>query len=109
MLVTGFVVPGCIPFFISRTHTYGKAMVDTVEKRKPRFSVRRTTTESADDVKHRSADLKDPDNLKTEVTYDEKNGTYNLGTSMVDAKDLKDRKPDQDRPRPRRTGTDRAA
>ena len=96
MLVTGFVVPNSAPFFISRTYTYGQAMVDTVVKRKPKFSVRRTTTETTDDVRHRSSDLKDPDNLKTDVTYDEKNGTYNVGTTMVDAKELSnDRKKDK--------------
>ncbi len=96
LLVTGFIVPNGAPFFISRTCTYGQAMVDTVVKRKPKFSVRRTTTETTDDVRHRSSDLKDPDNLKTDVTYDEKNGTYNVGTTMVDAKELSnDRKKDK--------------
>lgn len=33
-------------------------------------------------MRHRSTDLKNPDNLKSEVTYDEKSNTYNIGTTL---------------------------
>ena len=56
---------------------------DTVtEKGKPRFSVRKTGTEDTKSLRKKTADLKDPDNLKTEVIYDEKDNTYSIGTSL---------------------------
>ena len=88
--VTGFFVPSCEPFFITRAYaqstnsrTTTEANEDTAKTRKPRYSVRRTSTETTDDVKHRSTDLQNPDNLKTDVTYDETSGTYHVGTTMV--------------------------
>ena len=88
--VTGFFVPSCEPFFITRAYaqstnsrTTTEAKEDTAKTRKPRYSVRRTSTETTDDVKHRSTDLQNPDNLKTDVTYDETSGTYHVGTTMV--------------------------
>ena len=59
-----------------------EAPADTVQKRKPRFSVRKTGTENQDELKTKSADLKEPDNLKTEVIYDEKDNTYTVGTVL---------------------------
>ena len=64
----------------------GAVPQDTVKGQKPRYTVRRTTTETVDDVKHRSTDLRDPANLKTEVTYDEKDGTYSIGTVLESQK-----------------------
>ena len=55
---------------------------DTTTRRKPRYSVRRTGTSDTDDLKKKTADLRDPDNLKTEVTYDEKDNTYTVGTTL---------------------------
>ena len=89
--VAGIFVPSCLPFFITRAYAQettsrqrpDEQENDTTKKKKPRYTVRRTSTETTDDVKHRSADLEDPDNLKTEVTYDEKNGTYQVGTTLV--------------------------
>lgn len=89
--VAGIFVPSCLPFFITRAYAQettsrqrpDEQENDTTKKKKPRYSVRRTSTETTEDVKHRSADLEDPDNLKTEVTYDEKNGTYQVGTTLV--------------------------
>ena len=79
------------------THTAWSAMPqDTIKGHKPRYTVRRTTTETTDDVKHRSADLRDPSNLKTEVTYDEKDGTYSIGTVLESQKGNKrDKKTDK--------------
>ncbi len=60
-----------------------EAPADTVvQKRKPRFSVRKTGTENQDELKTKSADLKEPDNLKTDVIYDEKDNTYTVGTIL---------------------------
>ena len=36
---------------------------------RPRFSVKRTAPRDEDDLKKRSLDLKDPDNLKTDTVY----------------------------------------
>ena len=59
---------------------------DSVDKRnKPRFSVRKTGTQDAKSIRKKTADLKDPDNLKTEVIYDEKDNTYTIGTSFSDS------------------------
>ena len=88
---TGIFVPSREPFFITRAHAHEASVQqqddeqkgDTAKRKKPRYSVRRTTTETTEDVKHRSSDLQDPDNLKTEVTYDEKDGTYQVGTTLV--------------------------
>lgn len=55
---------------------------------KPRYSVKKTVPESLDDMKKSPADLRTPDNIKTEVEYDEKSNLYLIrtkaGTSQVD-------------------------
>jgi cell surface protein SprA len=62
-----------------------QAPADSVQKRKPRFSVRKTGTEDQDQLKTKTADLKEPDNLKTDVIYDEKDNTYTIGTTLTQA------------------------
>lgn len=47
---------------------------------KPRYSVRKTTPETLEDIKQPAADLKTPENLKTDVIYDDKNNQYIIGT-----------------------------
>ncbi len=90
--ITGFFVPSSIPYIITHAHaqedTRKGEPADTTKSKKPRYSVRRTSTETTEDVRHRSTDLKNPDNLKTEVTYDDKSNTYNIGTTLS--------KPDKD-------------
>ena len=59
---------------------------DTVPQAgKPRYSVRKTGTENAKSLRKKTADLQEPDNLKTEVIYDEKDDTYTIGTSFSDS------------------------
>ena len=58
------------------------APADTVTNGKPRYSVRKTGTPDEKSVRKKTADLNDPDNLKTEVIYDEKDNTYTIGTSF---------------------------
>ncbi len=53
-----------------------------LKKGKPRYSVRKTGTDDAKSVLKKTADLKDPDNLQTEVVYDEKDDTYMIGTTL---------------------------
>ena len=55
---------------------------DTVTRKKPRFSVKKTTVTTADDAQRKAVDLRDPDNLKTEVSYDETSDTYTVGTTL---------------------------
>ncbi|MGM9675182.1 MAG: cell surface protein SprA, partial [Bacteroidaceae bacterium] len=62
---------------------------DTVKAKKPRYTVKRTGTDSQKDVKQKTADLRDPENLKTEVTYDEKDNTYTIGTTVGGQTDTK--------------------
>ena len=50
---------------------------------KSRFAVSKTSVQGMADETH-SADLKDPENLKTEVSFDEKSGTYRYGTKLGD-------------------------
>ena len=61
------------------------APADTIPDGKPRYSVRKTGTQDTKDLNKKTADLKDPDNLKTEVIYDEKDDTYTIGTSFSDS------------------------
>ncbi|WP_321438315.1 cell surface protein SprA [uncultured Bacteroides sp.] len=55
---------------------------------KPRYSVRKTAPEALDDMKKPPIDLHNPENIKTEVEYDEKSNLYLIntkaGTSQVD-------------------------
>lgn len=109
LLVMGFIVPATgsivsshIPYYIIRAYAHENGYPsqdndkeeesDTTKAKKPRYSVRRTSTETTEDVRHRSTDLEDPANLKTEVTYDEKDGTYHVGTTLSKAGDKKDDK-----------------
>ena len=66
----------------SRGSLVGATPADTITDGKPRFSVRKTGTSDTKDLRKKTADLKDPDNLKTEVIYDEKDNTYTIGTSL---------------------------
>lgn len=60
-----------------------EAPADTAKnEKKVRYSVRKTGTESQKDMETKTADLREPDNLKTEVIYDEKNDTYTVGTIL---------------------------
>ena len=69
--------------------TARKNTLDQKEEKKdslqPRFKVKPTTVQNEKDIQHRSGDLKDPENLKSEVFYDEKTGTYRLGTKLGDS------------------------
>ena len=52
---------------------------------KPRFSVRRTAPRDEDDLRKRSMDLRDPENLTTDTVYDPKTGNYTIGTKLGDS------------------------
>ena len=52
---------------------------DTIPK--SRYSVSKTSVQNMEEDSH-AADLKDPENLKTEVYYDEATGTYRYGTKL---------------------------
>ncbi len=70
----------------------GTAPQDTAQnRRKPRYPVKQTTAENENDVEKKSADLRDPRNLSTEVSYDETDDTYTIGTVMTEDKGRDDR------------------
>ena len=52
-----------------------------------RAKVRKTTVETTEDLEHRAMDLRDPDNIKTEVIYNEQDNTYSIGTQLQSGKD----------------------
>ncbi len=56
--------------------------VDTVVQ--PRFPIRTTTAQSVGDDVPATGDLKNPENLKTGVFYDDKTGQYFMGTKLGD-------------------------
>lgn len=49
-----------------------------------RFPVRKTTVQREEDESSSSTDLRDPENLKTGIYYDEATGTYRYGTKLGD-------------------------
>ncbi len=51
----------------------------------PRAKVKPTVVRTEDDINTRQPDLKDPENLKSEVYYDETTGTYKMGTKLGDS------------------------
>lgn len=63
----------------SARETVTEVGADTI--RKPRYTVRRTTLQSEDE-KPATVDLRNPENIKTEVYYDEATGTYRMGTKL---------------------------
>lgn len=50
---------------------------DTIHRR-----VSKTTAQTAEDVQPKAGDLKAPENIKSDVYYDEKSGTYQVGTKL---------------------------
>ncbi len=65
------------------------APADTAKQKKPRYSVKRTTASTTEDVEKRSTDLRDPSNLQTQIGYDEKDNTYTVGTTLQQVTDNK--------------------
>ena len=59
-----------------------EAPADTAKTKKPKYTVRRTNTETTADLKTKTADLRDPSNVQTEVSYDDKTDTYTIGTAI---------------------------
>ena len=51
----------------------------------PRYSVRKTAPMNQNDLKKKTADLRDPETLKTETEYDTKTGLYKVGTKIGDS------------------------
>jgi len=55
---------------------------DTIGSEKPRFPVKKTSAENEKEAEPKAIDLRDPDNLRTEVSYNEKDNTYSVGTTL---------------------------
>ena len=47
-----------------------------------RYGIKKTAPISTDDLNKPAADLRDPDNIKTEAEYNEKDNTYKLGSKI---------------------------
>ncbi len=50
----------------------------------PRFKVKQMTGTGEENAQQLPADLKDPENIKTDVYYDEETNTYRMGTKLGD-------------------------
>ncbi|MBQ8050200.1 MAG: cell surface protein SprA [Bacteroidaceae bacterium] len=61
---------------------YYEAPKDSVTQKKPRYSVKKTTADTQKEAEPKAIDLRDPDNVQTEVAYDEKDNTYSVGTTL---------------------------
>ena len=48
----------------------------------PKANVKRTVARTQEDLKDKHPDLKDPENLSSETTYDETTNTYKVGTKL---------------------------
>ena len=70
-------------FYIPIPAIHNEAATDTVVK--PRYSVKKTSPNNEDDLKSGASDLRDPDNIKQQVEYDEKTGYYLIGSKMSDS------------------------
>lgn len=55
---------------------------DTTAKKKPRFSVRKTTSNTTKEAERKATDLRNPSNLQTRIEYNEKDNTYTVGTTL---------------------------
>ena len=86
-VVANSVVIGHVPTLPSES----EAPKDTARTAKPRFSVKKTSAENEKEAEPKAIDLRDPDNLKTEVSYNEKDNTYSVGTTLQSG-DQKDNK-----------------
>lgn len=84
------IIVGCIVAlsvtaapFVRGVKSESKAVAEVEEDTIPksRFSVSKTSVQDMEDETH-TADLKNPENLKTEVHYDEASGTYRYGTKL---------------------------
>lgn len=52
---------------------------------RPRYTVRRTSAMDYTDLKQHPIDLRQPDNLKGDTTYDATTGSYTIGTKLEDS------------------------
>ncbi len=56
---------------------------DTAQtQKKPRFAVKKTSAKNEKEAEKKAIDLRDPRNLKTEIDYDEEDGSYTVGTIL---------------------------
>lgn len=67
----------------SPTATKLTAVPDSVKK--PRYSVKRTSMITEEDLNKTVADLRDPENLKTDTTYNEQGNYYFIGRKIGDS------------------------
>lgn len=63
----------------NRSKVSADAMTDTIDARYP---VRETSPMTMDGMKHRPLDLKNPENIKTDTIYNEKDSSYSFATLL---------------------------
>ncbi|MCD8303382.1 MAG: cell surface protein SprA [Prevotellaceae bacterium] len=56
----------------------------STQRRKSRYAVKKTTAQQQEDLEPKTADLRDPRNMQTEVDYDERDDSYTVGTTLLD-------------------------
>ena len=57
----------------------------TTTNKTNRYEVAKTTPENEKDLERKAVDLRNPENLTTETTYDEKSHTYIVGNKIGDS------------------------
>ena len=84
LLITPLLFPqgGKVVAGTTNNLPYGRAQVvpDTI-----RFEVQKTSPNNEQDLERKAADLRNPENLTTETTYDEKNHMYIVGNKIGDS------------------------
>lgn len=72
--------------FVTFTEAKAQAVVDGNDSVvKPHFDVSKTSPDNENDLRNRPIDLRNPKNLDDQPEYDEKTGTYKLGTKIGDS------------------------
>lgn len=79
IMAVSLSLPAYMPY--SETERATETKEDSV---KPRYKVKPTVLQGEEDTQQSPADLKDPENLKNDVFYDETTGTYRMGTKLGD-------------------------
>ena len=80
-LLVGGITWAYNPVSLQQFSDKSEQPADTV-RTKPRFPVKPTAPVTLDDTKKKTADLKNPDNVKEEEEYDDYSGNYLIGTKI---------------------------
>ena len=59
--------------------------VDTILNKGMRFAVQKTSPDNAEDLERKAVDLRNPENITTETTYDDRTHMYIVGNKIGDS------------------------